>query len=190
VLEVQQLNGSRTRRAGPPRSLVLVLVVLAAVVAVGAAFLLLRTRADALNRPAQPLTDEQTKTQVVEPAKQIVAVANLHGASGGYILMSCRNEADPPYQGAIYVTFDLPKSVDYFDRVAAAMVPHGWHEGLPPNQYLFGTTLYKDGVTVILYRDPDRLTTGVMKVYGECRNTADHRNDSTGWTDITDQLHV
>jgi hypothetical protein len=29
-----------------------------------------------------------------------------------------------------------------------------------------------------------------MKVYGECRNTANHRNDSTGWTDITDQLYL
>ena len=187
---MREVTGSRTRRVGPSRSVVLVLVALAAVVAAGAAFLVLRTRGDALNRPAQPLSDEQTKTQVIEPAKQIVAVANLHGASGGYILMSCRNEADPPYQGAIYVTFDLPESVSYFEQVAAAMVPHGWQKGLPPNQYLFGTTLYKDGVTVILYRDPDRLTSGVMKVYGECRNTANHRNDSTGWIDITDQLYL
>jgi hypothetical protein len=187
---VREVNGSRTRRVGPSRSLLLVLVALGTVVVAGAAFLMLRTRGDTLSRPAQPLSDEQTETQVIEPAKQIVAVANLHGASGGYILMSCRNEADPPYQGAIYVTFDLPGSVDYFDRVTEAMVPHGWQKGLPPNQYLFGTTLYKDGVTVILYRDPDRLTSGVMKVYGECRNTANHRNDGTGWTDITDQLHL
>lgn len=190
MLEVRHVNGSRSGRAGPSQLLVLVLVVLAAVVAGGAAFLVLRTRAEALNRPAQPLSDEQTKTQVIEPAKQIVAVANLRGASGGYILMSCRNEADPPYQGAIYVTFDLPRSVDYFDQVAAAMVPHGWQKGLPPNQYLFGTTLSKGGVTAMLYRDPDRLTSGIMKVYGECRNTGNHRNDNTGWTDITDQLHL
>jgi hypothetical protein len=190
VREVQEANGNRTRRAGPLRSLVLLLGVLAAVVAAGAVFLVVRMRGDVANPPAQPLSDEQTKTQVIEPAKQIVTVADLRGASGGYILMSCRNEADPPYQGEIYATFDLPTSVDYFDRVAAAMVPRGWHKGLPPNQYLFGTTLYKDGVTVILYRDPDRRTSGVMKVYGECRNTANHRNDSTGWTDITDQLHA
>ena len=104
--------------------------------------------------------------------------------------MSCKNQTDPPYQGVIYLTFALPKSLDYFDRIAATMVPHGWQIGLPPNQYLFGTTLYKDGVTAILYRDPDRTTTGVMKVYGECRNIANHSNDTTGWTDITDQLHL
>jgi hypothetical protein len=104
--------------------------------------------------------------------------------------MSCKNQTDPPYQGAIYLTFDLPKSLEYFDQIAAKMVPHGWQKGLPPNQYLFGTTLYKDGVTAILYRDPERRTSGIMKVYGECRNVANHRNDTTGWTDITDQLHL
>jgi hypothetical protein len=27
-----------------------------------------------------------------------------------------------------------------------------------------------------------------MRLYGECRNTADHRNDNPAWTDITDKL--
>jgi hypothetical protein len=63
VRKVREVTGSRTRRVGPSLSVVLVLVALAAVVAVGAAFLVLRTRGDALNRPAQPLSDEQTNTK-------------------------------------------------------------------------------------------------------------------------------
>jgi hypothetical protein len=126
--------------------------------------------------------------QVVEPAKQIVALAGLQKPAGGYMLMSCMNESDPPYQGAIYVTFDLPKSLDYFDRVAAAMTPHGWQKGSPPEPSLLGTTLNRNGVTAMLYRDPDRDGLGIMKVYGECRNVTDHRADVTGWTDITGQL--
>jgi hypothetical protein len=184
------VDDNRKRRAGPSRSVLLLLLALTVVVTAGAAFVVLRTRGDALDHPAQPLSDEQTRAQVIEPAKQIVALGRLHDAVGGYILMSCKNRTDPPYQGAIYLTFDLPKSLDYFDQVAAAMVPHGWQKGLPPNQYLFGTTLYKDGVTAVLYRDPDRSTSGIMKVYGECRNIANHRNDTAGWTDITDQLHL
>jgi hypothetical protein len=150
----------------------------------------LRSHGNALDHPAHPLNDEQARAQVVEPAKQIVVVAKLQDAVGGYILMSCKNQTDPPYQGAIYLTFDLPKSLDYFDQIAGTMVAHGWQKGLPPSQYLFGATVYKDGVTAILYRDPDRRTSGIMKMYGECRNTANHRNDTTGWTDITDQLHA
>jgi hypothetical protein len=189
VLEVVNVDDKRMR-VGQSRPLLLFLLALTVVVAVAAWFIVLRARGNALDHPAHPLTDEQTRAQVIEPAKQIVAVGDLQGAVGGYILMSCKNQTDPPYQGAIYLTFDLPKSLEYFDQIAAKMVPHGWQKGLPPNQYLFGTTLYNDGVTAILYRDPDRRTSGIMKVYGECRNVANHRNDTTGWTDITDQLHL
>jgi hypothetical protein len=119
-----------------------------------------------------------------------VALGNLQSATGGYMLMSCENETDPPYQGAIYLTFEVPNTPDYFDQVAAALVSRGWQKGLPPNQYLYGATLYKDGVTAILYRDPDRSTSGIMKLYGECRNTANHRDDATGWSDITGELRA
>jgi hypothetical protein len=180
----------RTRRVGPWRSVLLLLLVLTVVVAAGVMFLVLRSNGGALDHPAHPLNDEQNRAQVVEPAKQIVAIANLQDAIGGYILMSCKNQTDPPYQGAIYLTFNLPTSLDYFDQIGAAMVARGWQKGLPPNQYLFGTTVYKDGVTAILYRDPDHRTSGIMKLYGECRDVANHRNDTTGWTDITDQLHT
>jgi hypothetical protein len=185
-----KVEDSRTRRVGPSLSGLLLVFALTVAVAAGIAFLVLRSNGGALDHPAHPLNDEQTRAQVVEPAKQIVAVAKLQDAVGGYILMSCKNQTDPPYQGAIYLTFDLPKSLDYFDQIAAAMVAHGWQKGLPPNQYLFGATVYKDGVTAILYRDPDHRTSGIMKVYGECRDIANHRNDSAGWTDITDQLHA
>jgi len=189
VLEVRIVNGGKGRRTRLPRSLLLVVAAAVAVIA-GAAFFLLRARDDALDHPANPLSDDQTKSQVIEPTKQIVALTRMHVAAAGYTLLSCKNETDPPYQGLVYLTFDLPNAVDYFDQVAATMVPHGWHKGLPPTQYVFGTTLTKDGVTAILYRDPDRRTTGVMKVYGECRNTGNHRNDNTGWTDITAALHA
>ena len=118
----------------------------------------------------------------------LVLLAQLHGVAGSYILMSCKNDTDPPYQGAIYLTFDLPNTTGYFDQVAAALVSASWRES--PQQYksLPGTTVAKNGVTTVLYRKPDRGGSGIMKVYGECRNVVDHRNDPTGWVDITGQL--
>jgi hypothetical protein len=180
-------SGSIENRRAVPSGLLLLLVVLAVFVVVGTAFVILR-RPGHLH-PAQPLTDEQSEIQVVDPAKQIVTMAQLQRAAGGYMLMSCTNESDPPYQGTVYLTFDIPKSLDYFDRVAAAMTPHGWQKGPTPQTALVGTTLSRAGVTAILYRDPDRDGVGIMKVYGECRNIGNHRADPTGWTDITDQLH-
>ena len=124
----------------------------------------------------------------VPSASVMSAPLGADNCGGILIPMSCKNETDPPYQGAIYLTFDLPTDTEYFDQVAASLVSRGWRKGLPPNQYLYGTTLSKDGVTAILYRDPDHGGSGIMKMYGECRNLADHRNDPTGWVDITDQL--
>ena len=150
--------------------------------------------ADSVEHPARTATDEQTKAEVVEQARSIVAIARLQRVTAGYLLMSCKNRDDPPYQGAVYLTFTLPADAHpdaYFASVAAAMVARGWSAGLPANQYLFGKSLSKDGISAIVYQDsdsPDAGNHGIARIYGRCRDTTDHRNDPTGWTDITDQL--
>ncbi|KMV23090.1 hypothetical protein [Mycobacterium heckeshornense] len=146
---------------------------------------------NSLNHPAHPASDSQSKTEVVEPAKQIVGLARLPRPVAGYILMSCKNHDDPPYQGAIYMTFAVPAGVradTYFRSVAATLAAHGWHEGLEPTARVYGKTLYKDGVTAIIYRDSDYPNLGIARLYGQCRNMSNHRNDMTAWTDISDQF--
>lgn len=149
------------------------------------------SRGDAVEHPAHPLSDEQTEAQVVGQAKNIVTVARLQKATAGYLLMSCKGHDDPPYQGAVYLNFTLPADArpdTYFDGIAAAMVARGWQAGASPNRYVFGKTLSKDGSTAIIYRDMDYPDRGVMRLYGQCRDTTDHRNDDTGWVDITTRL--
>lgn len=147
--------------------------------------------ADSVEHPGRTATDEQTKTEVVEHARLIVAIAGLQNARASFTFMSCKNRDDPPYQGAVYLNFTLPAdlSVDeYFRGVAAAMVAHGWKERLAPNQNLLGRTLSKDGVVATLYPDSDFAKQGVGRIYGQCRDMTNHRGDSTAWIDITDQL--
>ena len=148
---------------------------------------------ETLDHPANPVTDAASATQVVEPAKQIVTLARLQTASAGYLLMSCKNQNDPPYQGAIYLTFRVPAGAaasTYFDSVAATLVNHGWTEGLPPNDHPFGKTVSKDVVTAIIYPVGDDPNVGVLRAYGECRNVNDHRKDPSGWIDVTNQFPV
>jgi hypothetical protein len=168
---------------------------LAVPLALGGAFLavdrLHTGPADALNHPGNPASDEQTEAQVVESAQQIVAAAGLQTTTAGYLLMSCKNRDDPPYQGAIYLTFALPAGTGpdtYFPTVAGALVGRGWKEGLPPADHTFGKTLTKDAVTALIYRHDDDISLGVLRLYGECRNTNDHHNDTTAWVDVTGQL--
>ncbi len=102
--------------------------------------------------------------------------------------MSCQNADDPPYQGAIYLNFDVPGVMGtpkFFAAIAAAMRAEGWQEALPPNRHPGGHALTRDGVTIIYFRNDDTSTRGTMQIYGECRNVTDHRLDTTGWVDIT-----
>lgn len=144
---------------------------------------------DAPGADGLALTDDQASAQVVEAARQIVAVAQLRDATGGYSFVSCKNEDEPPYQAALYMSFSLPQanSAKYLREVAAAMVAHGWTDAPSMSKY-FGEKLTKDGVTSIFYRNVNDADFATMRLYGECRNTGDHRNDNPAWTDITDQL--
>ena len=149
------------------------------------------TPADILDHPANPVTDEQSEAQVVESAKHIVALTGLQMASAGYTLMSCKDRDDPPYQGAIYLTFALPAGARpeaYFPTVAATLATHGWTEGLPPNDHVFARSLTKDDVTMVVYGESEGPGLGVLRVYGQCRNMNNHRTDATAWIDVTDRL--
>jgi hypothetical protein len=171
----------------------LILAALAVSLVLGGALLVVNklrpAPSDALEHPADPISDAQSEAQVVEPAKQIVTLAGLRTKSAGYLPMSCKNQHDPPYQGAIYLTFAAPADVradTFFPAIATTLVSNGWTERVPPNGHAFGRTVSKDAVTAIVYRDSDNPNVGVLRIYGQCRNINDHRHDD--WSDISDQL--
>jgi hypothetical protein len=189
------VGGKRGEWLRSKQARALIAAALALSLLLGGAFLLMdmlhTTPSDALDHPANPVTDDQSQAQVVESTKQVVRVTGLRTASAGYTLMSCRDRDDPPYQGAIYLTFALPDAAradTYFPTIAAALVTHGWTEGLPPNDHAFAKILTKDAVTVIVYSQNDDPSLGVARIYGACRNMNDHRKDATTWTDITDKF--
>ncbi|MBP1822664.1 hypothetical protein [Mycobacterium sp. OAE908] len=137
----------------------------------------------------EPMTDAQAAGQVVASAKQIVSVAQLRDTSGGYAFVSCQNSNEPPYQAAVYLNFRLPQdnSVKYLRDVAASLTAHGWAPAASTSEH-FGQKLTKDGVTAIIYRSVDQTDFATMRLYGECRNTSDHRSDNPVWREVTDQL--
>ena len=189
-------SSSRAELLRSPAGRTFIAVAFTFALVLGGAFLavgrLHSSAADSLEHPSHTATDGQTKTEVVEQARLIVATAALQNATAGYLLMSCKDRDDPPYQGAVYMNFALPADAgadEYFRTIAAAMIAHGWTERLPPSQHLFGKTLSRDGVTAILYQDSDSPNHGIARIYGQCDNMNNHRGDATAWVDITDQLH-
>jgi len=160
---------------------------LALSVVLGAALVVVdRQEADPADRHATFLTDDQAAEQVVASARQIVAAAQLQDATGGYTFVSCANENEPPYQAALYMSFGLPHSdwTRYLNEVASAMIVHGWADA-PAKAEHFGRKLTSGGVTAVLQRSVDDTTFATVRLYGECRNTADHRNDNPAWTEVS-----
>jgi hypothetical protein len=192
------MNDADDSSSGPRSPAARALIATASVTAliiVGAYLAIHRLHApadNAVEHPGPAATDAQTQAEVVEHARDIVSITGLLQPTAGYLLMSCKNRDDPPYQGAVYLNFELPPDRDadqYFRGISAAMVARGWREGLPPNQHMFGRNLSKDGVNAILYPDRDTPTRGVARIYGQCHDTTDHRGAQPGWTDVTDRLH-
>jgi hypothetical protein len=178
-----------------PRVRALIAAALTVSLLLGGAFLVVSalrpSPTEKLDHPATPVSDDATAAQVVEAAKQIVRLAGVQTKSAGYLLMSCKNQNDPPYQGAIYLTFTVPAAArpdTYFKTIATTLVNRGWTEGLPPNDHMFGATASKDGVTAVVYPHAEEPGLGVLRAYGECRDANDHRKDASGWIDITNQF--
>jgi hypothetical protein len=71
-------------------------------------------------RPANPLSDEQTKAEVLDPARQITTIANLQNVSGVFGWESCNDQGDRPFRGRVEVSFDVPAGAD---RKAASSTP-------------------------------------------------------------------
>ncbi|BBY83533.1 hypothetical protein H7I53_25960 [Mycolicibacterium pulveris] len=151
----------------------------------GAAFVVVNEPVvEAPRQVAEPLTDDQAAAQVVDAARQIVAAAHLPQPTGGYAYVSCKNTHDPPYQAVLYLNFVMPQdNWQYLDDVAAAMAAHGWAPA-PTTAEHFGHKLTRNGVTSVLHRQGAGTDVATMRLYGECRNTADHRDDNPAWTEV------
>ncbi|RUP04007.1 MAG: hypothetical protein EKK34_16085 [Mycobacterium sp.] len=149
------------------------------------------TSADALNHSGPPVSDQQSRAQAVNAAKDVVSAAQLHTTTAGYLLMSCRDRDNPPYQGAVYLSFTIPTDIRadvYLPGVVKALAADGWVEGMSPGGHPYSRSVSKGAVTALIYRDDDNANVGVARVYGECRNTTDHRTDATGWIDVTGEI--
>lgn len=183
----------RLRRSRPVTALTAAALVLGLVLGVGFITLhRLDQRGVAPDPAARPLSDDQARQQVVEAARQFVGAGGLTAATGTYALTSCSAEDEPPYQGAVYLTFDIPRIAEtqaLFSDVARAMTGRGWTEGMQPNRHPDGRVLTRDGLVAVYHRDPEQPGRGVLQIHGECRIVTDHRADTTGFTDISGQLY-
>ncbi|OBB12796.1 hypothetical protein A5662_07680 [Mycobacteriaceae bacterium 1482268.1] len=143
--------------------------------------------------PVKTLSDEDTMKEVIDPGRQIIQVAGLQEVSGGFDFEACNDQGEPPYRGRLDMGFAIPKDVEpkkYIEQIAQTMVNQGvgWYDGPPAGKRLFGTVIHTDTVFAVISQHPVAKEDGAVRIFGECRNMVDHRNDATTGVDVTDRL--
>ena len=132
-----------------------------------------------VDRPPVPMSTEQARSQVVEPAKQIARLAKLEDAYAAFSFSSCNDQGEAPYKGVVRLNFTLPaaeKADAYFDRIAATMAANGWTDGPPPGFTSYGRVIHTQGVVGIMAPGPADGWANV-ELSGECRNMDAHKSD-------------
>jgi hypothetical protein len=186
------MTGGKGAWRWSPAARAVVLTALSMALALGVGFVVFKSSRNAESDTlggVEPMTDEQATNQVLDSTRDIVDAANLRDVSASVVFLSCTSSHDPPYQAAVHLNFGLPltNSVKRISEVAAAMRAHGWQQA-PAMAEHFGMKLTRGAVTSTFHENPDDRRFATMRIYGECRNTSDHRNDNPAFTDITDRL--
>jgi hypothetical protein len=136
--------------------------------------------------------DTQTRAQVMDPLKALVAALKLDPVAGTFAFDSCDDNGDPPFRGGSGATF-MPVGVtadELMTQMKNTMIAQGWSSGPGQGKLVYGTTLHKGEVFAVLQTNDDRSRfpgSVSITIYGTCDNYGDHTG-SPGDTDIVDEL--
>lgn len=132
------------------------------------------------NLDGPEMSDEQTRAQVVDPAKRLVQSVGLQLTGASFRFSACTDQGVAPFRGRIGMGFTFPAGVDkqaFIDKIIAAMIADGWSDGAPPGKKPYGHALHMGEVMALVSPNPDHPDRGLIDILGECRNAADHSGD-------------
>lgn len=129
------------------------------------------------NLDGPQMSDEQTRAQVVDPAKRLVQSVGLQLTGARFHFDACTDQGVAPFRGNVGIGFTFPAGADknaYIDKIIAAMIADGWSDGAPPGKKPYGRAMHMGEVMAIVSPNPDHPDRGTIDIYGECRNATDH----------------
>lgn len=135
---------------------------------------------------SNPMTPDQSKAQVVDAVREIVATLNLHVVKASFWHSSCNDQGDPPFRGEAVITYPLAPSFDESDAEIANMVRRlqslGWTGD--PDFHSHGAALKKNNVVAVF--GPQNVSTPNrgIELYGECRDMTTTKNTRGSTEDI------
>jgi predicted nuclease of predicted toxin-antitoxin system len=129
---------------------------------------------------SNPMTPEQSKTQVVDAAKELVGTLDLQVVEAFFWHSSCSDQGDAPFRGQMRIAYPPAASFEQSDAEVADMAQRleksGWSRDSDFKSH--GTVLEKNNVVAVLgpqnVSNPNR----DIQVYGECRDMTTAKGDN------------
>jgi hypothetical protein len=126
-----------------------------------------------------PMTPEESKTQVINAARDIATTLALKGVSASFSRDSCNDQGVAPFRGRVGLNYDhaptLEASQAQIQQMIAVLKQHGW--GAPGDFHTHSPALSKQGVTAVFDPySPVQNAGGSISIYGECRDMTTKAN--------------
>ncbi len=128
---------------------------------------------------AHPMTPEDSKAQVIDAAREVVATLGLKSASAHFSRESCNDQAVAPFRGVVGISYEhaptLEASQAEIQQMVATLQQHGW--GAPGDFHSHAPAVGKQGVTAVFDPySPVQNAGGSITIYGECRDMITKEN--------------
>lgn len=127
--------------------------------------------------PADPLTPEQSRAQVLDAAREVVAHLGLPVVDAYFWRHGCDGRGGPPFRGEIRIGYPKATGAGTSDREASAaeiadmivrLADRGWRPD--PRFHSHNLGVGRDGVMVLFGRQNPELAVRNIFVLGECRD--------------------
>ncbi len=128
--------------------------------------------------PSSPLTPEQSRAQVLEAAREIVAGLDVPVLEAYFWRSGCGDRGGPPFRGEIRIAY--PRAAPEADPAAEldAMIERladsGWHPD--PDFRSHSPAVSRDGVVVVFRKQTPGIAVRNIYVVGQCRDVAPERH--------------
>ncbi|BBY27241.1 hypothetical protein [Mycolicibacterium sediminis] len=136
---------------------------------------------DSADLDGPEMSDAQTRAQVVEPAQRLVQSVGLQLRGATFRFSACTDQGVAPFRGLVEMGFTFPPGTvkeAYVDEIVKAMADDGWSDGAPAGKKPYGRAMHQGEVMALVSPNPDHPDRGIVEIYGECRNAADHSGDN------------
>lgn len=135
---------------------------------------------------SNPISPEQSKTQVVDLAREVVHTLDLQTLSAVFRHSSCNDDGVAPYRGEVVIGYPLAASMAESDAEVAAMIEklrgNGWTDN--PDFHSHSSVLQKNGVVIAF--DPQTVSDRKrgITLRGECRDVTTSTRYGTPFEDV------